>query len=108
MRKDVIPWVFVTPFEVSRALPADLCPSLALAGAETLCESDDFGKSVRESVEARPSGTVRQGAAEHLHHMLSASQCVNDAGKTDSERGDCKAGLGRQVSALSAPVGIPV
>jgi hypothetical protein len=56
----------------SRALPANLCPGLA--GAEVLCDGDDFCESVGESVEA-----LAGGASGRVRRNISSTWCAPDS-----------------------------
>jgi hypothetical protein len=91
--------------EVTR-FTGHLCPGLA--GAEALCDGDDFCESVGESVEGRevgPFGRERRNISSTW--WAPDSTLVTPARPT---RKGATEGLARasDVAALSAPVGIPV
>ena len=56
-------------------LPANLCPFSGRR--EVACFDKDFGEAVGEAIEANASSVFWQRAAEHLQHMLSSEQRIN-------------------------------
>ena len=64
---------------------ANLCP--LSVGIEFAGFGQDFGQSIRESIEAMLRRAVWQRATEHFDGMLSEQQRVDDAFQTTARRG---------------------
>ena len=70
--------------------------------------AEDFGEAVGEPVEATARSAVWQRAAEHLEHMLSSEQRIDDSVEAGAKQRQTALSAAEQdAGVLSEPVGIP-